>query len=168
MPGPFKEKGKFLMRTWAKPVRTPLGFIVVAGCLALAGCGEESEVNPAPVVTRKVADVKPAQLPPLHFRELSSGDFAASLDSDVYFRFDSAGLTPKARIQLGQALLPEVRQFLFGGEGRVVLRGYTDGLGEADYNLDLSRERANSVASLLLTGGVDAADLRVEGHGEAS
>ncbi|MEQ1493141.1 MAG: OmpA family protein [Terricaulis sp.] len=44
--------------------------------------------------------------------------------------------------------------------------GHADATGADDYNLDLSQRRANNVASLLQSGGVQRQRILSEGHGE--
>ena len=44
--------------------------------------------------------------------------------------------------------------------------GHADSVGPDDYNLDLSQRRANNVASLLQSGGVQSVRILKEGHGE--
>lgn len=44
--------------------------------------------------------------------------------------------------------------------------GHADSVGPDDYNLNLSQRRANNVASLLQSGGVQSARILKEGHGE--
>jgi outer membrane protein OmpA-like peptidoglycan-associated protein len=44
--------------------------------------------------------------------------------------------------------------------------GHADSVGSDDYNLDLSQRRANNVASILQSGGVQSARILKEGHGE--
>jgi outer membrane protein OmpA-like peptidoglycan-associated protein len=44
--------------------------------------------------------------------------------------------------------------------------GHADSVGSDDYNLDLSQRRANNVASILQSGGVQSARILREGHGE--
>lgn len=44
--------------------------------------------------------------------------------------------------------------------------GHADSVGSDDYNLDLSQRRANNVASLLQSGGVQSVRILKEGHGE--
>lgn len=52
---------------------------------------------------------------------------------------------------------------------RVVLHGLSDGKGSKDYNLKLSRRRANAVAAVLMRSyGVQAARISIVPHGEAS
>lgn len=49
---------------------------------------------------------------------------------------------------------------------RILVRGHADTLGSADYNLDLSRRRAEAVRDALVEAGVQA-DISVESAGEA-
>ena len=44
--------------------------------------------------------------------------------------------------------------------------GHADSVGPDDYNLDLSQRRADNVASLLQSGGVQSVRILKEGHGE--
>lgn len=50
----------------------------------------------------------------------------------------------------------------------VEVAGYTDNQGAASFNVRLSQERANSVASYLTGKGVDAANLKAKGYGPAN
>ena len=44
--------------------------------------------------------------------------------------------------------------------------GHADSVGSDDYNLDLSQRRANNIASLLQSGGVQSVRILKAGHGE--
>ncbi|WP_163981011.1 OmpA family protein, partial [Raoultella ornithinolytica] len=46
--------------------------------------------------------------------------------------------------------------------------GYTDSTGGHDLNMRLSQQRADSVASALITQGVDASRIRTQGLGPAN
>ncbi|MCB1359497.1 MAG: OmpA family protein [Maritimibacter sp.] len=92
-------------------------------------------------------------------------DAAHSLDFEVYFPFDSAELTPKARDELtalGRALASdELRDHSY------LISGHTDAKGSADYNLDLSARRANAVREFLIRDFPIAPDrLVAAGFGE--
>ena len=50
----------------------------------------------------------------------------------------------------------------------VMVSGHTDSTGSAEYNLDLSRERANSVASYLQGQGVKSSRFEVLGLGSSN
>lgn len=81
----------------------------------------------------------------------------------ILFERGSAELTPFARTI--------VRDFASAvasasvSPRRIDLRGHTDTLGSPDYNLDLSRRRAEAVRDALVEAGVEA-EFNVEGAGE--
>ena len=88
------------------------------------------------------------------------------LDLQIHFATASAELDGAARRDLdefGYALAsPEL-----SGE-RFAIAGHTDDVGEEDYNLDLSRRRAESVMRFLIEAyEIAAPRLRVEAHGES-
>lgn len=85
-----------------------------------------------------------------------------TLSSDVTFAFDSSELRPGAEYELNQvaATLNE------NPEIRVTIAGHTDSIGSNQYNLGLSQERADSVASYLMSQGVAADRMRAVGYGE--
>jgi outer membrane protein OmpA-like peptidoglycan-associated protein len=53
-------------------------------------------------------------------------------------------------------------------QARLLVAGHTDALGDAAYNLALSRRRADAVARLLAAAGVPAGQLVVRGYGETA
>ena len=91
-------------------------------------------------------------------------DPARSVDLTVFFAYDSARLTPEARIQLeplGQAL--QAREL--SGHG-FLIAGHTDAAGGFGYNRRLSLARARAVkAHLVETYGIDPRRLRIHGWG---
>lgn len=70
------------------------------------------------------------------------------IDLTVYFAFNSAQIEPNAAVvlgNLGQALRhPDLRGQRFG------IFGHTDAVGSAQYNLELSARRADSVRQFLI------------------
>jgi outer membrane protein OmpA-like peptidoglycan-associated protein len=87
-----------------------------------------------------------------------------SIDLAVNFEFDSARLSPDARItldNLAEALAdPGLRT------ARIRIGGHTDARGADAYNLALSRQRAQAVADYLTRQhGVRPERLQVEGYG---
>ncbi len=80
----------------------------------------------------------------------------------VRFGFDSAVVPDAARPVLEQAglLLGE------NPDVQVEVQGHTDSVGSDAYNLALSRRRAESVRAVLISGGVAASRLLVEGLGK--
>lgn len=75
-------------------------------------------------------------------------DTTYALDFEVYFPFDSADLTPQARMQLaalGQALASrELAPHSY------MVAGHTDGVGQPAYNQSLSERRAAAVVQYLV------------------
>jgi len=132
---------------------------------AVAGCGGEHAAV-AKDEARRAAHVKAAELPDLQVRKLPSGDRVISLESDLYFAFDSAELTAAARRQLREQVLPRVVAFLAKPGAVVELRGYTDGEGTRAYNLRLSGDRAEAARRFLVAAGAPAALLDAQGFGE--
>jgi OOP family OmpA-OmpF porin len=49
---------------------------------------------------------------------------------------------------------------------RIVVTGYTDAVGQADANLDLSKRRAQAVADYLIAAGIPAKRIKVVGLGQ--
>lgn len=93
----------------------------------------------------------------------SGDDLILSVASDVLFAFDSADLSGEA-----QRSLTDVSEVLAGAtQGQVAVVGHTDAKGSDDYNLELSRRRAEAVASFLKDHDIPGDRLRVEGRGEA-
>jgi outer membrane protein OmpA-like peptidoglycan-associated protein len=79
----------------------------------------------------------------------------------VYFAFDSTAIEPEAKTWLDHdAQCLKVR-----GAEEVVVLGYADKRGEAGYNVDLSRRRAEVVKAQLLNRGLQI-PVTVEGEGE--
>ena len=88
-----------------------------------------------------------------------------SIALPVQFAFDSAEILPRARTQLdamaeGIKLLPPAT--------RVLIEGHTDAVGTPQYNLHLSRQRAEAVKRYLVTEhGLDEKQLSTVGFGPA-
>ena len=82
--------------------------------------------------------------------------------SDIIFDFDSANLKPGSERAISQ-----IADFLKENDDRqLIIEGFTDAVGAADYNHDLSVRRARSVQAALADGGVDNARMSIAGFGE--
>jgi outer membrane protein OmpA-like peptidoglycan-associated protein len=82
---------------------------------------------------------------------------------DVLFDTGRAELNPGASRKLDQ-----LAQFLSEHKDRrVQIDGFTDSVGTAAYNEDLSRRRADAVKSALLVRGIDASRIGTEGYGKS-
>ena len=80
----------------------------------------------------------------------------------ILFATDSAALNPQLRSDLF-VLAESLNKY---PQSVVTVTGHTDNTGSGAYNQDLSQRRAQSVASVLRTGGVSNARLRTVGAGE--
>ena len=79
----------------------------------------------------------------------------------IFFPYNSNDLTPEALAALDQIAL-----FLRSNPGmKLSIRGYTDSVGSATYNISVSQFRANSIKSYLAGKGVNAAQLIAQGFG---
>lgn len=82
---------------------------------------------------------------------------------DVLFEPGHAGLNRSAN-----RTMLKLAQFLqVNPKRRLRIEGYTDSVGAASENLQLSRQRAQAVANVLADLGIDPQRLQVVGHGEA-
>ncbi|MDD3642314.1 MAG: OmpA family protein [Candidatus Krumholzibacteria bacterium] len=81
----------------------------------------------------------------------------------VNFESGSAALTPDSYSTLDQV----VKSLTAYPEVKVEIRGYTDSVGEWEYNLGLSQRRADSVKTYLVNSGVPAERILAKGYGEA-
>lgn len=80
----------------------------------------------------------------------------------VHFETGSARLTPDSTDILQQAIAALRGQ----PSMRVEVRGHTDSVGRDEYNLDLSKRRAQSVLEFLVDNGIARDRLAAEGFGE--
>lgn len=82
--------------------------------------------------------------------------------SGVNFNFDSAELTNTAK----QNLDAVAEIFIEFPDTDLMIEGHTDSVGNDDYNMKLSKRRAQSVVNYLKTHGVTAGRFSVESFGE--
>lgn len=85
-----------------------------------------------------------------------------TLPGSIYFDVNKSDVKPAMR-----ARLTEIARALATVPGqRVLVEGHTDSDGTSEYNLQLSRLRAQSVRSALVEGGVSPDRIEAEGYGE--
>jgi OmpA-OmpF porin, OOP family len=84
-------------------------------------------------------------------------------DLRLAFELGSSTLTPTARAEAkvfaDSLMRPELKGMKF------VIEGHTDSIGGRDYNIDLSRRRAQAVADYLVSLGVTRDRLDIRGYG---
>ena len=122
------------------------GLAPIAG-QTVAGDAGNPLLAPAPGLGSPLA-LRPVFLEVELRGEVIQVDTSYAMDFEVYFPFDSAELTPRARqelLALGQALAsPELRPY------RYLVAGHTDGVGQPAYNRTLSERRAAAVRAFLI------------------
>lgn len=84
------------------------------------------------------------------------------IGAEVEFPFDKAYLTDEAKARLDR-FAQELRDV---GSDEVLIEGHTDRSGPADYNMQLSQERAATVAAYLKQHGIRTQIGEVEWEGE--
>ncbi|SNT01904.1 peptidoglycan-associated lipoprotein [Granulicella rosea] len=81
---------------------------------------------------------------------------------DVFYDYDSYELRPD-----GQTSVAQAAAYMVAHPGvRVVIGGYCDERGSAEYNLALGENRANSARTALINAGVAPARVRVISYGK--
>ena len=104
-------------------------------------------INRADAASKKADQVKSDLHNELNDRIANLDDYKSAGEATVLFKFNSAKLTDDGKQQLDQ---------LVGASGNslkryfVAIQGFTDKVGPADYNLDLSRRRAQAVQTYLI------------------
>jgi outer membrane protein OmpA-like peptidoglycan-associated protein len=114
----------------------------------------------------------PAGTPPLRFRglHLLTSQPAATaqmpaIGLDIRFKTNSAELTEEAKAQVKQ--LAEAMQSEQLSKYHFLVEGHTDSTGRADYNMALSKRRAQAVKDYLVTAyGVPRNRLEAIGRGQ--
>lgn len=95
----------------------------------------------------------------------ANGNIGLVMPGNITFSFDSAALSPSFTPTLDKVArtLNDYSQ----GNNIIVVSGHTDSRGDDNYNMNLSRDRANSVASYLINRGVAPNRIQVIPYGES-
>ncbi|MEE4116845.1 MAG: OmpA family protein, partial [Marinilabiliaceae bacterium] len=91
---------------------------------------------------------------------VASGKFISV--NNILFDFNSTELSDQAKMELNKIIHP----LLEFDDMKIEVRGYTDAIGTPEYNLELSRRRANEVADYLISAGINSDRLIKMGLGE--
>ncbi|MFS0737695.1 OmpA family protein [Sphingomonas sp. 1P06PA] len=120
----------------------------------------KSRTAPAAAPARaRPAQTAAAQRAPRRVVAPASG----GIDMRITFNTGSASMTPQGRVEAQQFARALAMPQLAGR--RFVVEGHTDAVGSRDYNLDLSKRRAEAVASYLASLGVASDRLDARGYG---
>jgi len=103
-------------------------------------------IGRADAASKKADQVKSDLRNELNSRIANLDDYKQVGEATVLFKFNSAQLTDEGREQLDQIVASQgsLKSYF------VAIEGYTDKIGPTDYNLDLSRRRAQVVQSYLV------------------
>src|SRR5690606_36001162 len=96
---------------------------------------------------------------PIKFPETSAAGLGVY--SPVQFEFDSYFLKASS-----YPVLDKVSQDLRNANGSITLEGHASAEGSEEYNMQLSKDRANAVKNYLVNSGVSANNVEVIGYGE--
>jgi outer membrane protein OmpA-like peptidoglycan-associated protein len=81
---------------------------------------------------------------------------------NIYFGFDSTDIKPQAAAELDRL----VQLLTDNPEIKIEMGSHTDSVGSFDYNIDLSRRRAESTIKYLINKGISPERLAAKGYGE--
>ena len=125
--------------------------------LVAKGDGGVTEANVRVTVRVPVAPTAPAATADMG----SEAAFHQNVQ-DIFFDYDSYDLRPDATTSITQAAA-----YLAAHPAiKVIIGGYCDDRGSAEYNLALGENRANSARAALVSAGVSANRLRVISYGK--
>ena len=150
-----------------------LGWMVVCGVLAMAGCSRNA---------RPPADADTTTTPPPAAVSSGNNSGAASAGAGVdaasaaagtdaavqpdnrilYFDFDSSEI----RTEYVEVLASHARRLSGNATVRVRLEGHTDERGSPEYNIGLGERRAQAVRRALMLQGVGESQLTTVSYGE--
>ncbi len=124
--------------------------VVVFGLTMLIGCAEKKAV---------VAEGEQKAAPAA--QEQAKVEVAPSL-LDINFDYDKSNIRPDARaIMKGNADI-----LLKDKASKIIIEGYCDERGTAEYNMALGERRAQEAKKYLVNLGVDAARMKTISYGE--
>ena len=139
-------------------------WIAAVACTLITACASPPPA-PAPAPAAKVlsqTEIAKAALRAMKFEPFDDG-WHLSLPSPLIFGFDSDVVAAAARDQL----IRVGRELTELGIDRALVRGHTDNIGTREYNLGLSKRRADAVARVLGDGGYPVARIETKGLGES-
>lgn len=87
-----------------------------------------------------------------------------TLSADLLFDFDSFVISAAGEEKISQAVRNAVSEF---EAPAFLVTGYTDRLGSAEYNMQLSEKRARAVAEAMSMDGISSRQISLRGRGES-
>lgn len=93
--------------------------------------------------------------------ELTAAEFEQNV-KPIFFDYDSYSIRPDAQ----QTISQDAAFLQAHPNAKILIAGYCDDRGSAEYNLALGQNRANSAKSALTQAGVDASRIRTISYGK--
>ncbi len=142
-----------------------LVFTIPREDVGVTWCHVQTSVSAARTILN-IIDVKPL----VTMLEFTPAQMKAALDTDgkvalygILFDYDKATLQQSSNKQLQEV----VTLLLNNPDLNLEIQGHTDSDGSADYNLQLSQRRSESVLNYLVLFGVAPSRLKATGYGES-
>jgi peptidoglycan-associated lipoprotein len=130
--------------------------------LTAKGDGGSAEANVRVTVRVPVAPVAPADTSNTNTADMGSDAVFHQNVPDIFFDYDSYELRPD-----GQSAASKAATYLTAHPDiKIVIGGYCDDRGSAEYNLALGENRANSAKTALVNAGVNSSRIRVVSYGK--
>ena len=137
--------------------------LATAICVLLVACASTPAppaATPVAAKTAVTAEQKVVALKAMNFEPADDG-WRLTLPAPLVFAFDSDAVGDAAKAQL----LRVGRELVELEIERALVRGHTDNVGTNDYNLQLSKRRADAIAQVLVAGGYPASRIDAKGVG---
>ena len=142
------------------------------GRVTITNAGGSSTLNQAnqgvEVAESKVAPSKPGAMTPeqiqLDFGAALAAEPAGSFICELHFQSGASALDPETIATLDQ-VVKEIRQ---RDSRDIIITGHTDTMGDSDFDMRLSRERARNIRDFLVAGGVQPEYMSVAYHGKGN
>jgi len=143
---------------------------IIATSFALAGCSVYSTAVNSLGPESPVSDLEPPQgqyvlseAPPVFCPAPEGLRPPEPIVRTVYFNNDTTILTDESQAKIGEIY----QDILVYPAAEITIIGHTDTQAPADYNLALSKRRAELIKSNLIEIGIDSAIINTEGRGES-
>ena len=149
-----------------------LSLVVFSGCAEKQAVVKDEAVQtqpaapaPAPAPAPAVDDEAARKAKEQAAKERAAKN-AAALNAlniqNIYFDYDKSSIRPDAR----EILKANSEIFMKNKDAKIVVEGYCDERGTAEYNMALGERRAQEAKQYLINLGIDAARMETISYGE--
>lgn len=147
----------------ARALSTLVCGAIVSVAAMLSGCASPPPAPVAAAPTQTRAQRIEAVLTAMNFEPREDG-WHLSLPAPLIFQFDSDVVATDAQGNLVRV----ARELMALGIDTLLVRGHTDTVGAREYNMALSKRRADAVARVLAEGGYPAQGIDAKGLGSGA